>query len=219
LAACSSERVCLETLCLLSVYCLSGWLPACRRLLVWKLLMYRMFIVCLAGCLLIRSCLSGNGFCSVCLLSVWLAACSSEAARRRIMYELYVDCLSGWLLAGRRLLVWKLLIQRLLSANCVLVVCLAGCLLIGGFASENRFFIVCSGWLPARRWLLVWRLLIHCLFIVCLTGCMLARGCLSENCVFIVFLLSVQPVACPPACPVACHLEAACLDVFIYCLL
>jgi hypothetical protein len=66
LAACSSVVAFLKNVCSFSVYCLSGLLPSRRRLLVWKLIIYGMFLVCLAGCLLAGGCLSSYCSCIVC---------------------------------------------------------------------------------------------------------------------------------------------------------
>jgi hypothetical protein len=75
-----SEAACLELAQSLSVYCLSGWLPARRKQLIWNLLIDCLFIVCP------------------------LAACSSQAVRLEMNHLLFVYCLSGWLPASPKLL-------------------------------------------------------------------------------------------------------------------
>ena len=81
LAAFSSEAACLEIAHSLSVFsqlctfCLSSWLPAQQRLLVWKVLIYCLFVVCLAGYVLVGGFVSGHClFMSVHCLSRWLPA-------------------------------------------------------------------------------------------------------------------------------------------------
>jgi hypothetical protein len=95
LAAFSSEAACLETHYLWYVSCLSGWLPACRRLLVFILFMYRLLIVSLVGCLLVGDCLYQNCTFIDTLSSVWLAACYAEAACLEVAHSLSVYCHCG----------------------------------------------------------------------------------------------------------------------------
>ena len=100
---------------------------------------------------------------------------------------------------------------------CPCIVCLAGCLLIGGCLSGNRafsFYLGLSGWLLVSRRLLVWKLLIDTMFIVRLAGYLLVGSCVSGDCFCTACLLSVWLAAC--------SLEAACQEVpyvfSVYCL-
>jgi hypothetical protein len=78
-----------------------------------------------------------------------------------------------------------------LLVHCLFIVCLAGCLLVGGFLSGNRLGTKYS------------------LFIFCRAGCLLGGVCLSGEC------CSVS-VCSLPVWLAACSSETACLEIGIH---
>jgi hypothetical protein len=143
-AACSLQAACLAIAYSLLVFCLSGFLPACQRLLVWKLVIRWLFVYCL------------------------LSACSLEAAYLGLLIDcLFIVCLAGFLLVGGCLsgnssfivcLAGRLTVGCCLSGTCILpsfIAHLAGCLLVGGCIWKLPIVFLLSAWLPARRRLLV----------------------------------------------------------------